>query len=70
MQIVSCSGEDLKCKWKNLRDSYQKYLRANMTTTRQSAVALKKKHLEVYKNWTWENNLEFFLETLHLSFAM
>ena len=60
-------GEVLKAKWKNLRDSYQKYLRANSTTTGQAVNVSKGKHLDPYKNWSWAKQLEFLKP--HLSFA-
>jgi len=46
-------GETLKIKWKNLRDSYQKYLRANAITTGQAEGASKGKHLDQYKTYNW-----------------
>ncbi|KAF0683055.1 transcription factor Adf-1-like, partial [Aphis craccivora] len=59
--------ETLKNKWKNLRDSYHKYLKANSTTTGQAAGASKGKHLDPYKNWIWAKHLEFLRP--HLKFA-
>lgn len=47
------SGDELKKKWKNLRDSYAKYLKSIKTKTGQSA---KKK----YKNWQWATIMEAF----------
>ncbi|KAJ3662191.1 hypothetical protein Zmor_006547 [Zophobas morio] len=47
------SGEDVKKKWKNLRDSYAKYLKSKKTRTGQSA----KKN---YKNWQWAPFMEHF----------
>lgn len=60
-------GDVLKMKWKNLRDSYQKYLRANATTTGQAADAPKGKTIDQYKNWSWAKHLEFLKP--HLCFA-
>jgi len=65
--ILTFKGEILKNKWKNLRDSYQKYLKANSTTTGQAAGASKGKHLDCYKNWTWAKHLEFLRP--HFKFA-
>lgn len=63
---VNNIGEVLKAKWKNLRDAYQKYLRAN-STTGQAVNASKGKHLDPYKNWSWAKQVEFLRS--HLSFA-
>jgi len=60
-------GETLKIKRKNLRDSYQKYLRANATTTGQAEGASKGRHLDQYKKYNWAKSLEFLRP--HLSFA-
>lgn len=60
-------GETLKIKWKSLRDNYQKYLRANKTTTGQAATTSKGRYLDTYKHWTWAKHLEFL--NPHLSFA-
>jgi len=60
-------GETLKNKWKNLRDSYQKYLKANSTTTGQAA-GPSKGVLDPYKNWIWAKHLEFLRP--HLKFVV
>ncbi|XP_072377881.1 uncharacterized protein, partial [Diabrotica undecimpunctata] len=52
-------SEELKKKWKNLRDSYAKHIRSLKTTTGQSAKKLHK--------WQWANQMEFFRS--FLSFA-
>lgn len=60
-------GEVLKSKWKNLRDTYQKHLRANKTTTGQSVNETKNKNLSAYKKWQWASHMEYLKE--HMSFA-
>lgn len=60
-------GELLKNKWKNMRDSYQKYLRANATTTGQAVSASKGKNLDQFENYNWAKYLDFLRP--HLSFA-
>lgn len=49
----SLVGEELKKKWKNLRDSYAKHLRSLKTTTGQSA------QKKLYK-WQWAKQMETF----------
>ncbi|KAL5239431.1 hypothetical protein ACI65C_006841 [Semiaphis heraclei] len=61
------NGEILKSKWKNLRDTYQKHLRANKTSTGQSVNGTKNKNLSAYKKWQWTSHMEYLRE--HLSFA-
>lgn len=53
-------GEELKKKWKNLRDSYAKHLKSLKTTTGQSAKQ------KLYK-WQWAQQMEFF--RLYMTFA-
>jgi hypothetical protein len=65
--IILIIGDALKSKWKNLRDSFQKHLRANKTETGQALGASQSKHLDVYKKWNWAKYLEFLRP--HLSFA-
>jgi len=60
-------GETLKTKWKSIRDNFQKYLRANKTTTGHATGATKGKYLDTYKYWSWAKHLEFLKP--HLSFA-
>lgn len=48
-------GDDLKKKWKNVRDSYAKHLRSEKTTTGQ---AIKK--VDRYKTWPWAQQMSFF----------
>ncbi|VVC40408.1 MADF domain [Cinara cedri] len=61
------SGDLLKSKWKNLRDTYQKHLRANKLTKGQSVNETKNKNLATYKKWQWASHMEYLKE--HLSFA-
>lgn len=44
-----CPGEDIKKKWKNLRDTYTKHLRSQ-------AGHLAAKN---YKNWPWAKHMDF-----------
>ncbi|XP_069690368.1 transcription factor Adf-1-like [Periplaneta americana] len=46
-------GDQLKKRWKNLRDTYSKFLKTLKATTGQSA----KKN---YSNWQWAKQMEFF----------
>ncbi|VEN47629.1 unnamed protein product [Callosobruchus maculatus] len=46
-------GEDIKKKWRNLRDTYAKYLRGLRTKTGQVA----KKN---YTKWQWSQQMDFF----------
>ncbi|CAL1671958.1 unnamed protein product [Lasius platythorax] len=52
-------GDGILKKWKNIRDSYAKYLRSIKTKTGQSA--------KRYKNWQWAKQMEAFKP--YLSFA-
>jgi hypothetical protein len=54
--LLTFSGETVKQKWKNLRDSYVKYRRFLKSTTGQ---ATKK-----YEKWPWSRHLEFLDYTL------
>ncbi|XP_062135696.1 uncharacterized protein LOC133845288 isoform X2 [Drosophila sulfurigaster albostrigata] len=45
------SGDELKKKWKNLRDSFSKYVRSTKCTTGQAAV---------HKTWIWAKQMEYF----------
>ncbi|XP_060653290.1 uncharacterized protein LOC132789347 [Drosophila nasuta] len=45
------SGDEIKKKWKNLRDSFSKYVRSTKCTTGQSAV---------HKTWIWAKQMESF----------
>ncbi|XP_074042015.1 uncharacterized protein [Leptinotarsa decemlineata] len=53
------TGEEIKKKWKNLRDSYSKYLRTEKTTTGQET-----KILDRYKTWPWAQQMEFLRPSL------
>ncbi|XP_018563087.1 uncharacterized protein LOC108904871 [Anoplophora glabripennis] len=46
------NGDDLKKKWKNIKDCYQKYLR---TVNTKSGQVVKRS----YKNWQWAQLMEF-----------
>lgn len=50
-----------------MRDSYQKYLRANATITGQALDPSKRKKLDQYKKYNWAEYLDFL--RLHLSFT-
>ncbi|KAJ8934440.1 hypothetical protein NQ318_003835 [Aromia moschata] len=45
-------GDDVKKKWKNLRDTYMRHIRANKTKTGQAAPSGKK--------WQWSAQMETF----------
>ncbi|XP_044259023.1 uncharacterized protein LOC123007676 [Tribolium madens] len=50
---IGCdNGEELKKKWKNLRDSYSKHLRWENSEH-------KSKSLDKYKTWPWVKQMEF-----------
>nr|CAD7602458.1 unnamed protein product [Timema genevievae] len=48
-------GDDMKKKWKNLRDSYAKHLRAEKSHTGQPP-----KSIDRYKTWPWAQQMAFF----------
>lgn len=48
-------GDDLRKKWKNLRDNYAKYLRSEKTHTGQE-----RKNICRYKTWPWARQMEPF----------
>ncbi|XP_028131407.2 uncharacterized protein LOC114327103 [Diabrotica virgifera virgifera] len=52
---LNIKGEDLKKRWKNLRDCYAKYLRSEKTRTGQQA-----KTTTRYKSWPWAQHMEAF----------
>lgn len=49
------AGDDLKKRWKNLRDCFSKYLRSEKTRTGQAA-----KGVSRYKTWPWAHYMEMF----------
>lgn len=51
-QNIYVLGTDVKKKWKNLRDSYAKYIRLNKTKTGQAATNR--------KQWLWFEQMTFF----------
>ncbi|KAG8250863.1 hypothetical protein J6590_093226 [Homalodisca vitripennis] len=51
-KTLNTSGDEMKKKWKNMRDCYMKYLRDCKTTTGQAK--------RNYKKWTWATQLERF----------
>ncbi|XP_045452432.1 uncharacterized protein LOC123668935 isoform X2 [Melitaea cinxia] len=57
------SGDEAKMKWKNLRDTYGKYLKTTKTTTGQSAF----KSYSRYSKWQWASSMEFLKD--HIGFA-
>ncbi|KAL1492365.1 hypothetical protein ABEB36_010623 [Hypothenemus hampei] len=61
-EIGNHSGDDLKKRWKNLRDCFSKHLRSEKTRTGQAA-----KSTGHYKAWPWAYHMEFF--RLFLKFA-
>nr|CAD7579787.1 unnamed protein product [Timema californicum] len=48
-------GDDMKKKWKNLRDSYAKHLRAE-----KSHIGQPPKSIDRYKTWPWAQQMAFF----------
>ncbi|CAH2090722.1 unnamed protein product [Euphydryas editha] len=56
------SGDEAKMKWKNLRDTYGKYLKTTKTTTGQSALSYSR-----YSKWQWASSMEFLKD--HIGFA-
>ncbi|XP_046395721.1 uncharacterized protein LOC124162975 isoform X2 [Ischnura elegans] len=56
------NGDVLRKKWKNLRDSYAKHLRAEKTHTRQQA-----KGVVRYRAWPWALQMEFLRPILQVS---
>ncbi|XP_022193329.1 uncharacterized protein LOC111051191 [Nilaparvata lugens] len=51
-KTLDAPGDELKKKWRNLRDTYVKYLKATKPTIEQA-----KKN---YKTWTWATQMEKF----------
>lgn len=49
------TASDLKKRWKNLRDCYSKYVRAEKTRTGQAASSVSR-----YKTWSWAQHMEHF----------
>ncbi|KAL1516208.1 hypothetical protein ABEB36_000127 [Hypothenemus hampei] len=49
------TGDDLKKRWKNLRDCFSKYLRSEKTRTGQAAKSICR-----YKTWPWAQHMEVF----------
>ncbi|XP_030752276.1 uncharacterized protein LOC115879532 [Sitophilus oryzae] len=62
MSVGEMTGDELKKKWKNLRDSYAKFLRTEKTKSGQEM-----KNLDRYKTWPWAQQMEFLRKSL--SFA-
>ncbi|XP_044745535.1 uncharacterized protein LOC123307339 [Coccinella septempunctata] len=54
------TGEELKKRWKNLRDCFSKHLRAEKIRTGQAAVSFSR-----YKTWPWAQQMVFFRPFLH-----
>lgn len=55
-------GEDIKKKWKNLRDAYSKHIRTEKTRTGQKA-----KSIDRYKTWPWAQQMSFFKSFLQFA---
>lgn len=55
MGNVLFAGEDLKKRWKNLRDCFSKHLRSEKTRTGQVAKSICR-----YKSWPWAQHMEAF----------
>ncbi|KAF5276315.1 hypothetical protein FQR65_LT16416 [Abscondita terminalis] len=49
-------SDNVKKKWKNLRDCYAKYLRTEVVTH----TGQERKHVDRYKTWPWVNQMEIF----------
>ncbi|XP_050305347.1 uncharacterized protein LOC126742654 [Anthonomus grandis grandis] len=49
------TGDDLKNRWKNLKDCFSKHLRSEKTRTGQAA-----KSISRYKAWPWAQHMESF----------
>ncbi|KAL1490223.1 hypothetical protein ABEB36_012953 [Hypothenemus hampei] len=56
---INESGDEVKKKWKNLRDSYIRNLKSNKTKTDQAA--------KVSKKWQWSDQMEMFRPFLSFS---
>ncbi|KAL1516119.1 hypothetical protein ABEB36_000040 [Hypothenemus hampei] len=56
---INESGDEVKKKWKNLRDSYIRNLKSNKTKTGQAA--------KVGKKWQWSDQMEMFRPFLSFS---
>ncbi|XP_018575605.1 uncharacterized protein LOC108914314 [Anoplophora glabripennis] len=55
LNLGTTGGNDLKKRWKNLRDCYSKYLRSKKTRTGQQAKSICR-----YKSWPWAQHMEAF----------
>ncbi|KAJ8954766.1 hypothetical protein NQ318_014873 [Aromia moschata] len=53
---VNESGDEVKKKWRNIRDCYQKHLKCLKGTSNDPGSAAKRS----YKNWYWAKQMEFF----------
>lgn len=54
--VLFFPGENVKKKWKNLRDCYAKHLRAEVVTH----TGQEKKTVDRYKTWPWVKQMEIF----------
>lgn len=50
--VFHFAGDEMKKKWKNIKDSYQKYLR---TVNNRTGKTIKRS----YRNWQWAKEMEF-----------
>lgn len=55
MENVLFAGDDLKKRWKNLRDCFSKHLRSEKTRTGQGAKSICR-----YKSWPWAQHMDAF----------
>ncbi|KAG6464442.1 hypothetical protein O3G_MSEX014515 [Manduca sexta] len=59
-QTFNMRGERLKCKWKNLRDTYSRYLKSKKALP----VSLSNKR---YSRWHWASSMEFMKDILEVA---
>lgn len=55
MDYFLLAGDDLKKRWKNLRDCFSKHLRSEKTRTGQAAKSICR-----YKTWPWAQHMGTF----------
>ncbi|KAL1492138.1 hypothetical protein ABEB36_012626 [Hypothenemus hampei] len=55
MQLRTGTGNDLKKRWKNLKDCYSKYIRSENSQTEHVS-----KNISRYKYWPWGQHMEAF----------
>lgn len=62
LQYLYFTVDNLKKKWKNLRDNYAKYLRSEKTHTGQESKIICR-----YKAWPWAKQMEFFRQFIRFA---